>query len=104
MATTRKAATKSTAAARKAASTTVKSTAPADLTKPAGTPAEGLDVTPATTEAPARKSRTFDQVVARSASGAMGTGRSRDQKIRLEGHDPQEVARAVAKVRAAKNQ
>lgn len=86
---------KTTAATRKAPSKTVKSTAPADLTKPAGTPAEGLEAKPA---------RSFDQVVARSASGVMGDGRSRDQKIRLAGYDPREVQAAVAKLRAAKNQ
>lgn len=95
---------KKTIAKKVAAKKTVKSTAAADLRKPAGTPAEGLDVTPATAEAPARKSRTFDQVVARSASGALGSGRSRDQKIRLAGYDPREVAKAVAAKRAEKNQ
>jgi hypothetical protein len=99
-ATTKKAAT----TPRKAPSKTVKSTAAADLRKPAGSPAEGLDVTPATAETTTRKSRTFDQVVARVASGTMGTGRGRDQAIRREGHDPQEVVRAAHKVRLAKNQ
>lgn len=92
MATAKKTAAKKTT---KAVSKTVKSTDPADLKKPAGTPAEGLQVTPA---------RSFDQVVARSASGALGSGRSRDQKIRLAGYDPREVAKAVAAKRAKKNQ
>ena len=92
MATTKKTVAKK-APAKKAVSKTVKSTAPADLKKPAGTPAEGLDVTPATAD-PAPK-RSFDQVVARAVSGAMGEGRRRDQRIRREGYDPQEVVRAA---------
>ena len=81
-------------AAKKAPSKTVKSKKPTDLKKPAGTPAEGLDAKPI---------RSFEQVVARSASGALGTGRTRDQRIRHDGHDPREVQIAVAKLRAAKN-
>jgi hypothetical protein len=112
MATTRKATAKRAATktpAKKAAATTrtspttVKSTAPADLSRPAGSPAEGLEATPATAETTTRTPRTFDQVVARVASGTMGTGRGRDQAIRREGHDPQEVVRAAHKVRLAKN-
>ena len=80
--------------AKKTVSKTVKSTKAADLKKSAGTPVDGLDAKPA---------RTFEQVVARSASGALGSGRSRDQKIRLEGHDPRAVQVAVAKLQAAKN-
>jgi hypothetical protein len=100
----RKATTKAAATPRKAPSKTVKSTAPADLSRPAGSPAEGLEATPATAETTTRQPRTFDQVVARVASGTMGTGRGRDQAIRREGHDPQEVVRAAHKVRLAKNQ
>ena len=99
MATTKKSVAKK-APAKKAVSKTVKSTAPADLKKPAGTPAEGLDVTPATAD-PTPK-RSFDQVVARAASGAMGEGRRRDQRIRREGYDPQEVVRAAHVLRMNK--
>lgn len=80
--------------AKKTVSKTVKSKDPADLKKSAGTPAEGLEAKPA---------RSFEQVVARSASGALGTGRSRDQKIRLAGYDPREVAKAVAVKRSQQN-
>lgn len=93
MATTKKTVAKKVAA-KKTVSKTVKSKDPADLQKPAGTPAEGLEAKPA---------RSFDQVVARSASGAMGEGRTRDQRIRHEGYDPREVAKAVAVKRAEKN-
>jgi hypothetical protein len=94
MATAKKTTAKKTTA--KKVSKTVKSTMAADLKKSAGTPAEGLDAKPASV-------RSFEQVVARSASGALGSGRSRDQKIRLEGHDPRAVQVAVAKLQAAKN-
>ena len=99
MATTKKTVAKK-APAKKAVSKTVKSTAPADLKKPAGTPAEGLDVTPATAEPTSKRS--FDAVVLRAASGAMGEGRVRDQRIRREGYDPREVVQAANSLRVQK--